>query len=173
MASQITSHTIVYSTVYSGTDQRKHQSSVSLAFVRVIHRWPMNSSLKWPVTRKIFSFDDVIILLLVIKECSLPSARLSIGHCIALVSYNCVLELLEATYLKREIHRTFFSHPLYISMIWKLEWLNHIWGLHKTFWPNLRPTFWQLGPKNLSQINMCVDAGNFFWLQITFNIEYS
>ena len=35
MASQITSHTIVYSTVYSGTDQRKHQSSASLAFVRV------------------------------------------------------------------------------------------------------------------------------------------
>ena len=34
MASQITSLTIVYSTVYSGEDQRKHQSSTSLAFVR-------------------------------------------------------------------------------------------------------------------------------------------
>ena len=34
IASQITSLTIVYSTVYSGADQRKHQSSVSLAFVR-------------------------------------------------------------------------------------------------------------------------------------------
>ena len=33
MASQITSLTIVYSTVYPGTDQRKHQSSASLAFV--------------------------------------------------------------------------------------------------------------------------------------------
>ena len=33
MASQITSLTIVYSTVYSGADQRKHQSSASLAFV--------------------------------------------------------------------------------------------------------------------------------------------
>ena len=39
MASQITSLTIVYSTVYSGADQRKHQSSASLAFVRGIHRW--------------------------------------------------------------------------------------------------------------------------------------
>ena len=38
MASQITSLTIVYSTVYSGADQRKHQSSASLAFVRGIHR---------------------------------------------------------------------------------------------------------------------------------------
>ena len=34
IASQFTSLTIVYSTVYSGADQGKHQSSVSLAFVR-------------------------------------------------------------------------------------------------------------------------------------------
>ena len=46
MAYQITNLTIVYSTVYSGADQRKHQNSASLAFVRGIHRWP---------------FDDVII----------------------------------------------------------------------------------------------------------------
>ena len=38
MASQITSLTIVYSTIDSGTDQRKHQSSASLAFVKGIHR---------------------------------------------------------------------------------------------------------------------------------------
>ena len=59
ITSQITSFTIVYSTVYSGADQRKHQSSVSLAFVRGIHRWPVNSPHKWPVTRKMFSFDDI------------------------------------------------------------------------------------------------------------------
>ena len=52
---------IVYSTVYSGWDQRKYQSSVSLAFVRGIHRSPVNSPHKGPVTRKMFSFDDVII----------------------------------------------------------------------------------------------------------------
>ena len=45
MASQIPSLTIVYSAVYSDADQRKHQSFVSLAFVREIHRWPVNSSL--------------------------------------------------------------------------------------------------------------------------------
>ena len=61
MASQITSLTIIYSTVYSGTDERKHQSSVSLAFVRGIHRWPVNSPHKGPVTRKMFPFDDVIM----------------------------------------------------------------------------------------------------------------
>ena len=61
MASQITSLAIVYSTVYSGADQRKHQSSVSLAFVRGIHRWPVNLLLIGPVTRKMFLFDDVIM----------------------------------------------------------------------------------------------------------------
>ena len=41
MASLITSLTSVYSTVHSGADQRKHQSSASLAFVRGIHRGPV------------------------------------------------------------------------------------------------------------------------------------
>ena len=61
MASQITNFTIVYSTVYSDADQRKHQSSASLAFVRGIHRGPVNSPHKWPVTRKMFPFYDVIM----------------------------------------------------------------------------------------------------------------
>ena len=43
VTSQITSLTIVYSTVYSDADQRKHQSSVSLAFVRGIRQGPVNS----------------------------------------------------------------------------------------------------------------------------------
>ena len=60
MASQITL-TIVYSTVHSGADQRKHQSSASLAFVRGIHRWPVNSPHKGTVTGKMFPFDDVIM----------------------------------------------------------------------------------------------------------------
>ena len=60
--SQITSLTIVYSTVYSDADQSKHQSSVSLAFVRGIHQGSVNSPHKWPVTRKMFPFDDVIML---------------------------------------------------------------------------------------------------------------
>ena len=61
IASQITSLTIVYSTVYSDANQRKHQNSASLAFVLGIHRWPVNSPHKWPVTRKMFPFDDVIM----------------------------------------------------------------------------------------------------------------
>ena len=61
IASQITSLTIVCSTVYSDADQRKHQSSASLAFVWGIHRGPVNSPHKWPVMRKMFPFDDVIM----------------------------------------------------------------------------------------------------------------
>ena len=64
IASQITSFTmIVYSTVYSGTDQRKHQSSASLAFVLGMHRGPVNSPHKWPVMRKMFPFDGVIMVM--------------------------------------------------------------------------------------------------------------
>ena len=62
IASQITSLTIVYSTLYSDADQRKHQSSASLAFVLGIHRSPVNSPHKWPVTGKMFPFDDVIMI---------------------------------------------------------------------------------------------------------------
>ena len=61
IASQITSLAIIYLTLYSGADQRKHQSSASLAFVRGIHRWPVNSPHKGPVPRDMFPFDDVIM----------------------------------------------------------------------------------------------------------------
>ena len=61
MDPQVTSFTVVCSNAYSGADQRKHQSSASLAFVRGIHRWPVNSPHKGPVTRKMFPFDDVIM----------------------------------------------------------------------------------------------------------------
>ena len=61
IASQITSLTIVNSTVYPGEDHRKHQSSASLAIVLGIHRGPVNSQHKWPVTQKMFPFDDVIM----------------------------------------------------------------------------------------------------------------
>ena len=61
MASPMTSPMIAYSTVHSGRDQRIHQSSASQAFVRGIHRWPVNSPHKWPVTRKMLPFDDVIM----------------------------------------------------------------------------------------------------------------
>ena len=86
MASQITNLTTVYSTVYSGTDQRKHQSSVSLAFVRGIHRGPVNSSHKWPVTRKMVPFDDVTMLFC---ENDVETGYSTANHDIIMEPENC------------------------------------------------------------------------------------
>ena len=61
MASRISSLAFVCTTVYSGADQRQHQSSASQAFVLGIHRGPVNSPHKRPVTRKMSQFDDVIM----------------------------------------------------------------------------------------------------------------
>ena len=61
MASQINSVPIICSIVCWGADQRKYQSSTPLAFVRGIHLSPLNYPHKGPATRKMFSFDDVII----------------------------------------------------------------------------------------------------------------
>ena len=54
MTSQITGVSMVCSTVCSGADWGKHQSSALLAFVTGFHRWPMNSPHKGPVRRKCF-----------------------------------------------------------------------------------------------------------------------
>ena len=79
LVSQITSLTVVYSIVYSGVNQRKHQSSASLAFVREIHQGPVNFPHKWPVTRKMFPFDDVIM----------PCHKIELYYeCTPIVAYN-------------------------------------------------------------------------------------
>ena len=57
----ICSHFSKSETVSSDADEIKNQSSASLAFVRGIHRGPVNSPRKWPVTRKMFPFSDVIM----------------------------------------------------------------------------------------------------------------
>ena len=61
MASQITNLKVVLLNVYSDADQRKRQSSAPLAFARGIHRGPVNSPHKGPVTRKMFPFHDFIM----------------------------------------------------------------------------------------------------------------
>ena len=67
MASQITSLTIVYSTVYSGADQRKYQSYASLAFSE--ENSPVTG--EFPAQRASNAenapFDDVIMFF---HECS-------------------------------------------------------------------------------------------------------
>ena len=76
MASQTICVYFVCSTVCSGSDQRIHQTSASLAFVRGIHRWPVNSPHKGAVTRKMFPFDDVIMMLLFYFQTEISSVWL-------------------------------------------------------------------------------------------------
>ena len=65
IGSEITGVLIICLIVCPGTDQRKQQSSALLAFVRGIHRWPVNSPHKGPVMREIFPFDDVIMIIFI------------------------------------------------------------------------------------------------------------
>ena len=92
MASHITSLTIVFSTVYSGAGQRKHQSSTSLAFVWGIHRWPVNSPHKWPVTRKVFPFDDVIMI-------THPIYHFDMNHFLTLYNNRAYLDLIVCVWM--------------------------------------------------------------------------
>ena len=64
--------------IIQGADRRKHQSSASLAFVSGIHRWPVNSPYKGPVTQKKLPFDDVIMVQLITVQ--LASWQTSLVH---------------------------------------------------------------------------------------------
>ena len=112
MSSQITSLTIVYSSVYSGADQRKHQSSASMAFARGIHRGPMNCPHKGPVTRKMFPFDDVIMWGGQMWE---PTHwyNLNVKHSVNICIYICI-----------HIHTLWLSHVLFVFC----RPINDIWN---------------------------------------------
>ena len=115
IASQITSLTTVYVTVYPYADQRKHQSSASLAFVRGIHRRPVNSPHKGPVTRKMYPFDDVImirsrsswckVLRLWMEICGVPSTS-PLHGVVCLLGYK---SLVYCVYWSRKLCRTYLS----------------------------------------------------------------
>ena len=119
MASQITSLTIVYSTVYSGADQRKHQSSASLVFVRGIHRWPVNYPHKWPVTRTIFPFGDVII--------AEDIAELRVLTCSNHSAYA-------PSQWETTLHCNVVSDWLGIYIKWSLTWGADLWSEFQKIW---------------------------------------
>ena len=85
----VTSLTIVYSTVYTSAAPRKHESSASLAFVRGIHRWPVNSPHKGPVTRKMSPIDDVIM-----TKLEIPLQTILVGN----------VNIIQPHSIKRVIH---------------------------------------------------------------------
>ena len=109
MASQINGISIVYSTVSSGAYQRKHQSSASLDFVRGIHRPPVNSPHKEPVTRKMFPFDDVILTTLGLQSMLCICVYCFHAFCVCVSPFECFRQrlfyitiLLQFDNIKRE-----------------------------------------------------------------------
>ena len=88
-SSLITSLTFVYSAVCSGADQRKHKSLASRAFVRGIHRSPANSPHQWPVSWKVFPFDDVVMS----KRNYIPCCRICIKRYFALFKHYFFIRL--------------------------------------------------------------------------------
>ena len=115
MASQITSLTIVYSTFCSGEDQRKHQSSASLAFVRGIHQWPVNSPHIRHVTRKMFPFDYVIMWSQIL---SVPAKDLVISGARQPRVWKYGLKYIETTFEPLPFNHIYIYVLIYIVMIW-------------------------------------------------------
>ena len=125
IASRITSLTTVYLIVYSRTDQRKHQSSASLAFVRGIHRRPVNSPHKGPVTRKMVPFDDDIM-------------NICYWHRLALHTET----------VKNGRH---FPDDILDAFSWKKMYKLRL-RFHRSLFPRVQlPIFQQLGDKPLSE----------------------
>ena len=112
IASQIISLTIVYSTVYSDADKKKHQSAASLGFVLGIHRGPVNYPHKWSVTRKMFPFDDVIMSL--IYSIIAPAAGFIVKHT-------------DQSFQENLSHLFFSVSVLYLLKMIDLKTSNIIW----------------------------------------------
>ena len=85
--------------------QRKYQSSASLAFVWGVHRWPVNSPHKWPVTRKMFSFDDVIMFF---------------RGCVPEMFVACILLLIAYTFRKN------WEFPLLLCSLWWVQIVGYV-----------------------------------------------
>ena len=139
MASRITSVSIVCSTLSSGADQRKHQCSAPLAFVRRSHRSPVNSPHKGQWRRKCFylitsscdASDDVILSLLCnIQQLSrnILSLALGCGRHTAILSLYCnALDMYECELIKQTLNlqRISLEHSLWLTKV--LVYLSFFW----------------------------------------------
>ena len=128
MASQITGFTNVYSAVGLGPDQRKYQSSTSLPFVRGIHRWPVNSPQKGPVTRKMFSFDDVLM-----TRNSYDDADIPTNEDIMMRSFGDFFDAVSNNMLNKQSNCRWFEspwRPCDVTLITKPKWMRSRLNLH-------------------------------------------
>ena len=177
MASQITSLAIVYSPVCSGTDQRKHQSSASLAFVRGNSPGPVNSPHKRPVTRKMLPFDDVIMNILGflwLVPC-IVRALAVMGFRTGRVDFRISLLMRE----KGPLHARYLLSPL-CQMTWEDDevpglrdmtnfyLLPHTWSpFHKAFMSSLSKFLFTSYVNNDDTIRLQFCTGHDSWAVVT------
>ena len=149
MASQITRLSVVYSTVYLGADQRKHQSSAPLAFVWGIHRGPVNSPPKGPATLKMFPFDDVIMICTwLCCDCFVVVVSLILtGFPPCIYSYSSGVASLELADSNS-------------SVLFLKRYINISWAYHVTFfqylmrWLAEKPTLSSYSPRTFFHIGL-------------------
>ena len=127
MASQITGVSIFCSTFCSGAHQWKHQSSASRAFVRGIHRWPVDSPHRGPVTRKMFIFDGVIMNW--IK--AVPEGDNLVPN---VATLNRVYLILSRTPVST-------THDAFLS-VFMMPWRRVTWKHFLHYWPFVRVIHW-------------------------------
>ena len=133
---------IVCSIVYSGVDHRKHQSSVSLRFMRGIHRWPVNSTHKGPVTRKMLLLDDVIM-----KKDLIPiDGKLSAGIVIAKTIYNYLFPWNYNSARRFPSTKCQLGRVKSFSLAWISFWTNRVakWDSLKLIWIRMSSKQWSL-----------------------------
>ena len=121
MASQITGVSTVCLKVFPCADQRKHQSSASLAFVRGIHRWRVDSPRKGPVTRKMFPFVDVIMKMRLTFPTAGPSLWQAVNH---LNHYRIVMDTTTEPNAK-----TFISVLLFVYITKHVCFMIHVFSM--------------------------------------------
>ena len=136
MASQITRVSLVCLTVFVGANQRKHQSSASLAFMRGTHRWPLDSPHKGRVTQKMFPFDDIIMIIISITGPEQDGSL--IEHIFKCIFQNtntmCVLVLADNVETIILGLYSLRGKTTYRKIAWSLEAARFMFRLFQSLW---------------------------------------
>ena len=157
MASQITSILIICFTVCADADKKKHQSSASLAFVRGIHQWPVNSFHKGPLTPNRCLFAD-LVMFLALKWLFVNKAKQNKTDQMHRLNWNIQFNV-------------WISWAKYVNKLfclwWVLCWTGNLehnshyiwWAILRFFWRRSALTWWRHQTKTFSTL-LALCGGN-------------
>ena len=116
----VSNHQIVCSTVFSCVDELMHQSSVSLAFVRGIHRGPVNSPHKWLVMRRMFH--------LMTSSCETQLQTILVGNVSTIQGRSIKTSSIQwekkPKWTQRPYKQNLYRLPL--LLYWCSHWVSHL-----------------------------------------------